>query len=54
MDDSKSSNNLARRDSRFAGKVAVVTGAAGGFGRAIARRLAGEGAAVALADIDSA
>ena len=45
MDDSKSSNNLARRDSRFAGKVAVVTGAAGGFGRAIARRLAGGGAA---------
>lgn len=53
MDDSNSKNDGARADSRFAGKVAVVTGAAGGFGRAIARRLAEEGAAVALADIDS-
>ncbi len=26
MDNSKSSNNVACRDSRFAGKVAVVTG----------------------------
>ena len=54
MDDSNSKNDAALADSRFAGKVAVVTGAAGGFGRAIARRLAEEGAAVALADIDSA
>ena len=54
MDDSKNTNEPTGRDARFAGKVAVVTGAAGGFGRAIARRLADEGAAVALADIDSA
>jgi len=61
MDDPKTSTNLASNAEdltpdagRFAGKVAVVTGAAGGFGRAIARRLAAEGAAVALADIDSA
>ena len=40
--------------SRFAGRVAVVTGASGGFGRAIARRLASEGACVALADVDRA
>ena len=53
MDDSNSKNDSTRAGSRFAGKVAVVTGAAGGFGRAIARRLAEEGAAVALADIDS-
>ena len=53
MDDSNSKNDSTRAGSRFAGKVAVVTGAAGGFGRAIARRLAEEGAGVALADIDS-
>jgi NAD(P)-dependent dehydrogenase (short-subunit alcohol dehydrogenase family) len=35
------------------GSVAVVTGAAVGTGRAIARRLAGEGAAVVLADVDA-
>jgi NAD(P)-dependent dehydrogenase (short-subunit alcohol dehydrogenase family) len=33
---------------RLAGKVAIVTGAGGGFGRAIAARLAGEGAAVGV------
>jgi len=36
----------------FNGRVAVVTGAASGMGRALAVRLAGEGAAVALADVD--
>jgi NAD(P)-dependent dehydrogenase (short-subunit alcohol dehydrogenase family) len=35
------------------GTVAVVTGAAVGLGRAIARRLAAEGAAVVLADVDA-
>ena len=35
---------------RFAGKVAVVTGAAQGIGRAVALRLAAEGAALALID----
>jgi 3-oxoacyl-[acyl-carrier protein] reductase len=39
---------------RVEGQVAVVTGAAHGLGRAIATRLAEEGARVALGDIDAA
>ena len=38
-------------DKRFEGKVVVITGAAGGIGRATARRLAGEGARLALVDV---
>ena len=38
----------------LAGKVAVVTGAAGGMGRAIAAGFAAAGAAVALLDRDAA
>ena len=37
---------------RFDGKVAIVTGAAGGIGQAISRRLIAEGAKVLLADLD--
>src|SRR5204863_8849810 len=37
---------------RFDGRGAIVTGAAGGIGAAIAERLAGEGAQVLIADID--
>jgi NAD(P)-dependent dehydrogenase (short-subunit alcohol dehydrogenase family) len=37
---------------RFEGKVAFITGGAIGFGRAFARALTAEGAAVVLADID--
>jgi NAD(P)-dependent dehydrogenase (short-subunit alcohol dehydrogenase family) len=39
---------------RVAGKVAVVTGGAGGIGSATARALAREGASVAVLDIDRA
>ena len=39
---------------RFAGKVAVVTGAASGIGKATVLKLAGEGAHVFAADIDEA
>ena len=39
---------------RLEGKVAVITGAASGFGRAAARRFVAEGAKVILGDIQEA
>ena len=39
-------------DGTLEGFVAVVTGAAGGMGRAVARRFVAEGASVVLADLD--
>ncbi|OZC94649.1 acetoin dehydrogenase [Rhodococcus sp. 06-235-1A] len=40
--------------STFTGKVAVVTGAGSGIGRALALELAGRGAKLALSDVDTA
>ncbi len=45
---------LAPPDRDFAGKVALITGAASGIGRATALRLAQDGAHVVVADINSA
>ncbi len=39
---------------RLAGKRAIVTGGAGGIGRATAAAFAAEGAAVAVLDLDAA
>ena len=37
---------------RFDGKVAIVTGGGGGIGGAVCKRLASEGAKIAVFDID--
>jgi NAD(P)-dependent dehydrogenase (short-subunit alcohol dehydrogenase family) len=39
---------------RFQDRVAVITGSASGIGREVARRFAGEGARVVVADVDEA
>lgn len=44
---------MARENGRLAGKVALITGAAGGQGRAEAQLFAEEGAALVLTDVDA-
>jgi NAD(P)-dependent dehydrogenase (short-subunit alcohol dehydrogenase family) len=39
---------------RLVGRIAVVTGGAAGIGRAIAQKLAGEGADIAVLDVNPA
>ncbi|NIA70583.1 SDR family oxidoreductase [Pelagibius litoralis] len=52
MDDVAAQSLSTASLGRLAGKVAVVTGAASGFGRAIARRFVEEGAQVAILDLN--
>jgi NAD(P)-dependent dehydrogenase (short-subunit alcohol dehydrogenase family) len=48
-----STNQKGKKMQRFTDQVAIVTGAAHGIGAATAERLAGEGAAVVIADLDA-
>ena len=43
---------MPRYRAMLAGKIAIVTGAGSGIGRATARRFAAEGATVIAADLD--
>lgn len=43
---------LSTRPGRVEGKIALVTGGAGGLGEAVVRRLSDEGATVVLTDVD--
>jgi NAD(P)-dependent dehydrogenase (short-subunit alcohol dehydrogenase family) len=45
---------LLAKEKELAGKAAIVTGAAGGIGRAVAERFAEEGAHVVVTDVDEA
>jgi NAD(P)-dependent dehydrogenase (short-subunit alcohol dehydrogenase family) len=54
MTSSHRPNPLACNPNRLANRVAIITGAASGIGRGCALRLAAEGAAIAIGDIDEA
>jgi short-subunit dehydrogenase len=44
---------MAKQPRSLAGKIIIVTGAAGGVGKALATQLAAEGATVAICDLDA-
>ncbi len=47
-------SSVSAQQARFSGQVALVTGAASGIGREVARQLAAEGATVCCADVNRA
>jgi NAD(P)-dependent dehydrogenase (short-subunit alcohol dehydrogenase family) len=54
MDQATTDNDSVNLTKRLAGEVAIITGGAGGIGRAVATRLSQEGAEVAILDLNEA
>jgi NAD(P)-dependent dehydrogenase (short-subunit alcohol dehydrogenase family) len=52
LEESKIEGHLGREEDNLNGKTVIVTGAGGGLGKGIARRLAQDGFSVAVTDLD--